>query len=347
MRVAVTGAAGFLGRMFVEQALGRGEVLEAPLTSLLLMDRVESAPQIHDVAAASGISLQSVVGDLLAHLDALESFDPDVVIHLASAVSGECEADFDLGLNANLRTTMELLERLRRCGVARQQQRRPLARLLFASSVAVFGSDPVLAMPSVIEDQSLPTPQSSYGVQKFVCEQLIADYTRKQFIDGRVARLMTVSVRPGRPNGAASGFLSGIIREPLSGQRAICPVPLDTRVALASPQNTLKGMWRVLEASRDEWPGRIAVNLPALTVSVSEMLLALEQIGGRQAVDLVEHQPDARVQAVVGGWPSKFDSQIAVRLGLSADSDFHSVVMQYVSDHRAAVTNQHALSMID
>ena len=347
MRVAVTGAAGFLGRMFVTQALSRGSVLDQPIQSMLLLDRVACDPDSLGVSLSPAVSIQVVAGDLMERLSDLEAFDPDVVVHLASAVSGECEADFDLGLNANLRTTMALLEVMRRSAARRQEHHQRLARLLFASSVAVFGSDPSLPMPQLIEDHSLPTPQSSYGAQKFICEQLIADYTRKGFIDGRVARLMTVAIRPGRPNGAASGFLSGVIREPLAGLPAVCPVPPDTRVALASPQTTLQGIWRVLEASREELPGRIAVNLPALTVSVAEMLEVLERVGGSQALSLVQHQADPRIQKVVGGWPARFESQLARSLGLHADPDFYSVVMQYVSDHRAAVTNQHALSLID
>lgn len=141
-----------------------------------------------------------------------------MLIHLASAVSAECEADFDLGMGANVDTTRALLEAAR----AQSAAGGPMPRVVFSSSVAVYGSDPALPLPPVVSESTLPTPRSSYGIQKLVCEQLIADYTRRGFLDGRVARLMTVSVRPGKPNAAASGFLSGIIREPLAGLPAIC-----------------------------------------------------------------------------------------------------------------------------
>ncbi len=172
----------------------------------------------------------------------------DAVVHLASAVSAEAEADFDLGMTANLQSTLALLE------AARHQRGEP-ATVVFSSSVAVYGSDPALRLPDVVSEATLPTPQSSYGAQKFICEQLVADYTRKGFIDGRVARLMTVAVRPGKPNAAASGFLSGIIREPLAGITTVCPVRPELSVALASPRRTVEGLLRVAQAERGDDSG--------------------------------------------------------------------------------------------
>jgi nucleoside-diphosphate-sugar epimerase len=165
-----------------------------------------------------------------------------------------------------------------------------------------------------------------------MCEQLVADYTRKGFVDGRSARLMTVVVRPGRPNGAASGFLSAIVREPLNGQEAVCPVSPETKVAIASPAHTIAGLITVAEASRDAIGGRTAVNLPALTVSVGEMLDALEQVGGSTARNRVRFEPDAVVARIVGGWPAVFESTRARRLGLLPDLDFISIVEQFPSD---------------
>lgn len=185
-----------------------------------------------------------IEGDVLDSIEETFARPVDVLIHLASAVSGEAERDFDLGMGANLDSTRALLQAIR----AQTAAGRAPARLVFSSSIAVYGADPALPLPAVVSESTLPCPQSSYGMQKFVCEQLIADYTRKGFVDGRVTRLMTVSVRPGKPNAAASSFLSGIIREPLNGLPSICPTSLDLEVALASPRTTVNGILRVAEA---------------------------------------------------------------------------------------------------
>jgi nucleoside-diphosphate-sugar epimerase len=248
----------------------------------------------------------------------------DLVFHLAAAVSAECEANFELGLRSNLHTTQALLESLRVAGSS--------PRFVFASSLAVFGSDPGLAMPSIVHDDTLPTPQSSYGIQKFICEQLVTDYTRKGFIDGRSARLMTVVVRPGRPNGAASGFLSSIIREPLNGQGVVCPVAPETMVALGSTARAIEGLITVAEVSRDALIGRTALNLPAVTVSVNEMLDSLEAVAGKSARGLVRFEPDAAITRIVSTWPPVIDSSRAQRLGLTPDPDFISIVRAYMSD---------------
>ncbi|MFE0510840.1 NAD-dependent epimerase, partial [Streptomyces sp. NPDC058964] len=181
-----------------------------------------------------------------------------------------------------------------------------------------------------------PRPQTSYGTQKLICENLIADYTRRGFLDGRVARLMTVVVRPGPPNAAASGFLSGIIREPLAGLPATCPVQPDLRVALASPRRTVQGILRIAEAERGLGPGRLEgptpVNLPALTVSVDEMLATLRQVAGDAAADLVTIAPDPAIEAIVASWPAVFDNRRAAGLGLEPDPSFLSVVQDYLAE---------------
>ncbi|SMF41405.1 D-erythronate dehydrogenase [Pseudogulbenkiania subflava] len=324
MKLLITGGAGFLGARLARTLLARGELTGRTIERLVLADLV---PAPDDLRADPRVEVHvGTVLDLAASLNT-ERFDG--VFHLASAVSSECEADFELGLRSNLDSTRSLLDALRAAGNA--------PRLVFSSSVAVFGSDPALPLPAVVRDDTLPTPQSSYGVQKFICEQLVADYTRKGFIDGRVARLMTVSVRPGRPNGAASSFLSGIIREPLAGQETICPVSPDTEVALASPANTIAGLIAVFEASRDAFGGRTALNLPALTVRVQDMLDALESVGGSAARARVRFEPDAAIARIVGSWPARFESPRGERLGLRADTDFLSIVEQYRSDFPAAV----------
>jgi nucleoside-diphosphate-sugar epimerase len=318
VKVLVTGGSGFLGARLARELLSRGELCGASLRELVLADRVPAPADLLEDDRVR--SLPGALIDRSAEI-AAEAFD--VVFHLAAAVSAECEADFDLGLRSNLDSTRSLLDALRHAG--------NVPRFVLASSVAVFGSDPALPLPEIVRDDTLPTPQSSYGIQKFMCEQLVADYTRKGFIDGRSARLMTVVVRPGRPNGAASGFLSAIVREPLHGLQTVCPVSLDVRVAIASPARTMEGLLAVAEASADAFGGRIALNLPALTVSVGEMLDALEQVAGATARDRVRFEPDANIARIVGGWPATFENVRARRLGLLPDPDFASIVQQFLA----------------
>jgi D-erythronate 2-dehydrogenase len=314
MKVLITGGAGFLGTRLARTLLSRGHLSGQPLTQLVLADL---APPATDVASDGRV--QARTGALLDQCKSLGEETFDLVFHLASAVSAECEADLDLGLRSNLDTTRALLDGLRGRGT----------RLVFSSSVAVFGGDDDLPMPRVIHDDTLPVPQTSYGIQKFICEQLIADYSRRGLLDGRSVRLMTVTVRPGRPNAAASGFLSSIIREPLNGQEAVCPVPTNTLVAVASPQRTIEGLIVAAEATADAWGSRTAVNLPALTLRVGEMLDALEIAAGRATRDRVHFQQDPKISRMMLGWPAAFESARARRLGLSPDPDFLSIVRQY------------------
>src|SRR6185369_4109212 len=207
--------------------------------------------------------------------------------HLAGVVSGAAEKDFDLGMRTNVDGTRALLE------YARAQPTPPI--VVFSSSLAVFGSDPAIGPIGTVDDDTLPRPQSSYGAQKFIGEQLVADYTRKGFVRGRIVRLMTVSVRPGRPNAAASSFLSGMIREPLAGERAACPVPPETLVALSSPGRTMEGIIRAAEASDADWGPLTAVNLPSLRTTVGAMAAALEKVAGKAATQLLDWTPDPAI----------------------------------------------------
>jgi nucleoside-diphosphate-sugar epimerase len=250
----------------------------------------------------------------------------DVIFHLAAAVSAECEADFDLGIRANLRATEALFAACRALGT------NPV--VVFASSIAVFGASSEHPLPAVVDDHTLPNPQSSYGVQKVIGEQLLADYTRKGFLRGRTLRLMTVCVRPGRPNAAASGFLSGIIREPLAGQRAICPVDERTEVALASPAKTSTGLLCAAASSDEAWGGRSAVNLPALTVTVADMVTALERVAGPGISALIDWVPDPAVAEIVTRWPARFRADRAARLGLVPDPDFGTVIKMHIAETR-------------
>jgi nucleoside-diphosphate-sugar epimerase len=315
MKVLVTGGSGFLGSLLVRELVRRGELTGRRITRIVSADLVPPPLTVTDLISSRTGSLVDLCGDLKG-----EAFD--AVFHLAAVVSADCEADFDLGMRANLDSTRALLDAVRATGNA--------PRFLFASTVAVFGSDPGLPMPSVISDDTLPTPQSSYGIQKFVCEQLVADYTRRGFIQGRTARLMTVTVRPGRPNGAASSFLSAIVREPLAGKEATYPVPLETAVAISSPANAIAGLLAVAEADSEKLGGRTAVNLPALTVTVGEILNAVQAVGGDEALQLLRFAPNAAVAQIVAGWPNVFDNGRAARLGLVPDRNFEEIVRQYI-----------------
>ena len=206
--------------------------------------------------------------------------------------------------------------------------------VVFASSVAVFGASAEHPLPAVVDDHTLPNPQSSYGVQKVIGEQLLADYTRKGFLRGRTVRLMTVSVRPGRPNAAASSFLSAIIREPLAGERAVCPVGAQTEVALASPARAIDGLLCAATSSDEAWGGRTAVNLPALTMTVADMVAALERVAGPDVSALVDWVPDPVVAGIVTSWPARFRADRAARLGLTPDPDFDSVIKIHLAETR-------------
>ena len=249
------------------------------------------------------------------------------MFHLASAVSGECELDFDLGMRSNLDSTRALLDALRAAG--------NVPRIVFSSSVAVFGPDPGLPLAPIVADDTLPAPQTSYGTQKLMCEHLIADCTRKGFIDGRAARLMTVTVRPGKPNAAASSFFSGVIREPLAGVEAICPVDASVSHPVASPAHTIDALIRIFEATREEMRGRLALNLPALNVTVRQMLDALEAVAGPRVRALVKFQRDERIAGIVANWPPGASAARANALGLQANASFEDIIRQYIADCRA------------
>lgn len=349
MQVLITGGAGFLGAELARRILRAGSLTDASLLDaasidaasidaasidatlitavagsvprLTVLDRTGPPP---DIAADPRVRV--VVGDLadLGSDAALnQAFDGvDVVVHLAGAVSGDCEADFDLGMAANLAGSLAVLEACRRLGSC------PV--VVFASSVAVYGCWPGRTLPAVIADDTLPTPRSSYGSQKFVVEQLVNDYTRKGFIDGRTVRLMTVAVRPGKPNGAASGFLSGIVREPLAGIAAVSPVSPNTMVVLSSPDRSIDGLIAAARTPRRDWGPPTAVNLPGVSVSVGDLVVALERVAGQQVASLVRWRPDPAIAAIVEGWPARFDPQRATTLGLTADAGIEAIIRQYV-----------------
>lgn len=322
MKLLITGGAGFIGARLARTLLARGRLAGRPIDHLVLADQF--APPADLLADAR---VRALTGPLLDHGAGIAAARFDGVFHLASAVSGECELDFELGMRSNLDSTRALLEALRAAGNA--------PRVLFSSSVAVFGPDPGRPLPAIVADETLPAPQTSYGTQKLMCEYLIADMTRKGFIEGTAARLMTVTVRPGKPNAAASSFFSGVIREPLAGVEAICPVDADVSHPVSSPSRTIEALIRIFEASRDELRGRLALNLPALNVTVQQMLDALEKVAGPRVRARVRFQRDERIAGIVANWPQGASAARAAALGLTPDTAFEAIVRQYIDDCRA------------
>ncbi len=320
MRILVTGGAGFLGARLAREILQRGQLCGQAVKELVIADLFPAPADLQAdprVKSHAGPMLEQ--GELLA-----SGFDG--VFHLASAVSGECELDFDLGMRSNLDSTRLLLDSIRRSG--------QVSRFVFASSVAVFGPYADQPMPALVTDTTLPSPQTSYGTQKLMLEYLVADQTRKGFIDGRSARLMTVTVRPGKPNGAASSFFSGIIREPLAGMESVCPVDASVSHPVSSPATTIRSLIAVFEASQATLGNRLALNLPGLNVTVQQMLDALEKVGGKAVRSRVRFERDERIAGIVGNWARGATSERANALGLQADSSFESIIEQYIDDCR-------------
>jgi nucleoside-diphosphate-sugar epimerase len=322
IRVIVTGGTGFIGTLLARRLLAEpvtiGGGSPAPVDELVLADLAAPPP---DVAADPRV--RAVTGDLAGTVDDLG--EADAVFHLAGVVSGAAEADFDLGMHGNIDGIRAILEH------ARRQPAPPV--LVFSSSLAVFGQDPALPPTGTVGDDTLPRPQTSYGIQKFIGEQLVADYTRKGFVRGRSVRLMTVSVRPGKPNAAASSFLSGIIREPLAGVRAICPVPADTPVALSSPSRTLEGILRAAAVSDAAWGSTTAMNLPALATTPRAMADALDRVAGYAASDLIDWTDDPVISAIVRSWPASVATPRANALGLRPETSFDDIVREYLENH--------------
>ena len=320
MRVVITGAAGFLGSRIARALLERGTLTDARgnargIRELVLVDAV--MPATHGDAR-----VRAVHGSLddAALVDRVITSDTDSLFHLAAVVSGQAEADFDIGMRVNVDATRLLLERCRACAAP--------PKVVFASSLAVFGG----TLPDPVPDDAPVRPQSSYGTQKAIGELLVSDMSRKGFIDGRSLRLPTVVVRPGKPNKAASSFASGIIREPLAGILATCPVAPTTRRWLQSPRAVIANLIVGHEAQAARLPAGRAINVPGISVAVGDMVAALRAVAGDAVAQLVHWEHDPAIDRIVSTWPARFEASAGRALGMRQDDDFESIVRAHVRD---------------
>ena len=316
MHILITGGAGFLGQRLARQLLSNAS-LHPKVQQVTLVDIVLPTAPIQPPESIQVVSQQVDLTDNQA-VKALITPDITVVYHLAAVVSGQAEADFELGMAVNTDGTRHLLEAIR--------HQAPGAKLIFASSLAVYGGD----LPSVITDATALTPQSSYGTQKAVAELWINDYSRKGFIDGRVLRLPTVCVRPGKPNAAASSFASGIIREPLQGQPATCPVDPSLMLWLSSPETVTHNLMHALTISAEQLGYSRSINLPGLSVTVKEMISALAKVTDESVAQRIHYQPDEAIAKIVASWPSQFDVTRAIELGFTRDESFEEIVRAFM-----------------
>ncbi|HZH25879.1 MAG TPA: D-erythronate dehydrogenase [Azospirillaceae bacterium] len=322
MRVVITGGGGFIGQKLAKRLAADGRLCGRPISSLVLFDM--AAPP---VPAGSPFPIEAMAGDIAdpAGVARLFAGGADAVYHLAAVVSGAAEADFDLGYRVNLDGTRRVLE------ACRTRATGGPTRLVFAASCAAFGGGSGV----VVRDDTVPRPQTSYGTQKVIGEYLVNDYSRKGHVDGRSLRLPTIAIRPGAPNAAASGFVSSIVREPLQGRPAVCPVEPETEAWVLSPRRLVDALVRAVELPAEAWGGDRTVNLPGLTVSVAQQLDALRRAGGDTAVQRVRFEPDARVRAIVDTWPTRYETVRGTALGFERDADVDAIVQAFVADDLA------------
>ena len=320
MKVLITGGAGFLGQRLARQLLARGHLSDSQgrsqtIETLILIDVVAAGdfgdPRVEVITGdiADGTLMRSVID---THITS--------IFHLAAVVSAQAEADFDLGMRINLDASRLLLD------ICRELGHQP--KVVFTSSVAVYGGK----LPELVQDTTALNPQSSYGTQKAIGELLLNDFSRRGFVDGRVLRLPTISVRPGKPNKAASSCASGIIREPLNGESSICPVAPSLRLWLLSPRRAIDSLIAGHELAAQSLGDCRTVNLPGVSVTVGEMVTALETVAGREVAARITFAPDPVIERIVRSWPGAWDVQRAQALGLMADADFHTIIRAYIED---------------
>ena len=317
MKVLIIGGAGMIGRKLAERLAKDGAAAGKAISKLTLYDVVPGA-----APAGVKVPVSIATGDLPAagEADRLLAERPDTIFHLAAIVSGEAEQDFDKGYRINMDGTRAVLEAVRAAAY--------VPRLVFASSIAVFGAP----FPDAIGDEFFNTPLTSYGTQKNICELLISDYSRKGFVDGISIRLPTICVRPGKPNKAASGFFSNIMREPLAGQEAVLPVSDGVMHWHASPRAAVGFMLHAAGIDLAKVGPRRAVTMPGLAVTVGEQIAALRKVAGDKVVARIRRQPDPFIEQIVAGWPRNFDPKRALALGFKADASFEDIIRHHIED---------------
>lgn len=321
MHVLVIGAAGMLGRKLVERLATEKGALGTGITRLSLVDIIEPP-----VPAAMAERASATAVDLSAPgaAEKLVSGRPDVIFHLAAVVSGEAEEDFDKGYRVNLDGTRALFDAIRQEGLKAPY----CPRVIFASSIAVFGAP----FPEKISDEFFTTPLTSYGTQKAISELLLADYSRRGIFEGIGLRLPTICIRPGKPNKAASGFFSNILREPLAGEEAVLPVDEDVRHWFASPRAAVGFFIHAAGIDLEKVGPRRNLTMPGLSALVGEEIEALQRIAGDKVVRLIRREPDPTIRRIVAGWPTNFDASRAEALGFRAENSFDDIVRIHIED---------------
>ncbi len=322
MHILITGAAGMIGRKLTARLVDAGALNGRPIETLSLID--VSAPQKPERFKGSVVTSAADIADPAAARAAVAS-RPDVIFHLAAVVSGEAELDFEKGMHVNLDGSRALIEAVRAIG----DGYRP--RFVFTSSIAVFGAP----FPEAIADDFHLTPLTSYGTQKAIVELLLANYTRRGFLDGIGIRLPTINVRPGRPNKAASGFFSSIIREPLAGEEAVLPVEDSVLHWHASPRAAVGFLIHATAVDRGQLGPRVNLTMPGVCCSVAEQIAALRRIAGDTVAARIRRAPDPLVARIVAGWPRRFDPRRALTLGFRGEASFDEIIRVHIEDELA------------
>jgi D-erythronate 2-dehydrogenase len=319
--VLILGAAGMIGRKLTARLVADQNVGGSAIERLTLADVV---PPQQPASAAAQVELLATDLATPGETERLVEGRPDLIFHLAAVVSGEAEADFDKGYRVNLEGTRALLEAVRTAHTADNYH----PRLVFASSIAVYGAP----LPNPIPEDFQETPLTSYGTQKAMGELLLADYTRRGFVDGIGIRLPTICIRPGPPNRAASGFFSSILREPLVGQEAVLPVPETVRHWHASPRSAVEFLVRAATLDGQQVGPRRTLSMPGLSATVGEQIEALRRVAGEQAVRLIRREPDESIMRIVETWAPAVEATRALRLGFAAESSFDEIIRVHIDD---------------
>jgi nucleoside-diphosphate-sugar epimerase len=322
MHILITGAAGMIGRKLTARLVGAAALNSRSIDKFTLIDVIE-APKPEKFGGGVDSRAADIADPAVAH--AAVAGRPDVIFHLAAVVSGEAETDFEKGIHVNLDGSRALIEAIRVVGDGY------CPRFVFTSSIAVFGAP----FPDAIPDEFHHTPLTSYGTQKAIIELLLADYTRRGFVDGVGIRLPTINVRPGKPNKAASGFFSSIIREPLAGQEAVLPVEDSVMHWHASPRAAVGFLIHAAGLNKEQLGPRINLTLPGVGCTVAEQIAALRRIAGDKVVARIRREPDPLVSRIVAGWPRRFDPRRALALGFKAEASFDEIIRAHIEDELA------------